>query len=41
MRVAGNKRGPTGCSMGILHKAKGDRIDQVCSDQRVLKVIRL
>ncbi len=32
--------GPTGHSRDKLHKAKGDHLDQVYSDQKVLKVIR-
>ncbi len=34
------RRGPTGCSRDILHKAKGDPVGRVHSDQKVLKVIR-
>ncbi len=31
---------PTGCSRDILHKAKGDYLDRVHTDQKVLEVIR-
>ncbi len=39
-RVVGISWRPTGCSMGILHKAKGNYLDWVHSDQKALKVIR-
>jgi hypothetical protein len=40
MRVARISWGPTGHSRDILHKAKGDHIDRVHSDQKVLEMIR-
>jgi hypothetical protein len=40
MRVAGNRRGPTGCTRDILLTAEGDYIDQVHSGLKVIEVIR-
>ncbi len=40
MKVSGINRGPTGSSRGIFCQAKGDHLDQVHSDQKVLDVIR-
>jgi hypothetical protein len=40
VHVAGHRRGSTARSMDILHKAKGDYLDQVNPNQKVLKVIR-
>ncbi len=39
MKVAGINRGPTVSPRGILYQAKGDHLDQVHSDQKVLDVI--
>jgi hypothetical protein len=39
MRVAGILRVPSTYSRDILHQAKGDHLDQVHSDQMVLKMI--
>jgi hypothetical protein len=40
IRVPGINWGPIGCSRGILCQAKGDYLDRVHSDQKVLEVIR-
>jgi hypothetical protein len=39
VHVAGHRRGPTRRSIDILHNAKGDHLDQVHLNQKVLKVI--